>query len=200
MPSPLAHSLAGVALTTLWWMPAKPAWRERWEAAWSLRGWFLLGIVVANLPDLDYLPGIFTGELNAYHQLHTHSIGWWAVTTLGLGFVVHALHPELGWKPMVWLGLVQGSHLAMDWMTEDRGVPPGFQALWPFSDRVVHSPVSVFKSFDKADWGELFQVGNLVPLAWEAAIMGAVVAGALAWSQRTARRPGIGLDGSSGRR
>ncbi len=31
---------------------------------------------LACLPDLDYLPGLAAGSLNAFHQQGTHSLAW----------------------------------------------------------------------------------------------------------------------------
>ena len=65
MPSPIGHSLTG-------WLTA--AWRDG-----SFKpvhpGRFLLYVVVANGPDLDFIPGLLTGAPNLYHHGRSHSLG-----------------------------------------------------------------------------------------------------------------------------
>ena len=62
MPSPIAHSLAGVAL-----------YQVRPERRHQLALLALL-VVAANLPDLDFIPGMIMGNADRYHHGPSHSL------------------------------------------------------------------------------------------------------------------------------
>ncbi len=56
-----------------------------------------IAVVLACLPDLDYLPGLMRGYLNTTHQQATHSLAWVLLVSAGLWSVGRA------WKP-TWFG------------------------------------------------------------------------------------------------
>src|SRR5688500_4075005 len=64
MATPVGHSLAGYAVYR------SCAARESLRPMHAL----LLCIVMANLPDVDFLPGILAGRPALYHQGITHSL------------------------------------------------------------------------------------------------------------------------------
>jgi len=77
VPSPVGHTLAGLC----GFMVAKN------RVAPRRREWVLfVSVVIALMPDLDFLPGYLLGDLGSFHHQATHSITaavvvgfWWAV-------------------------------------------------------------------------------------------------------------------------
>ena len=169
MPSPVGHSLIGLAVAAQ--CVLRPG------AAASLcrqvvehRGRILLGVAFANAPDIDYVPGVLTGDINAYHHYLTHSIGWVALVVTGGWLVWRALRPATDWRDAVLLASAAVSHLLADLVTADGRAPFGIKALWPFHADYMISPVSVFLRLQKREWGELLQASNFVAVGWEVLI------------------------------
>ena len=146
------------------------------RSAWLL---LLLAVVVANAPDIDYAPGILVGDLNRFHHYYTHTIGWVAVTSLGVWLVLCLAGRRAGLGMLVLLTAAMLSHLAADVFTQDGRAPYGIMLLWPFSDTRVISPVSAFASMSKGSLSDLFTARNLVPalieLAWGLGLIGVVL-------------------------
>jgi len=77
MPLPIGHALAGVVLQQV-----RPGFffTNRWRDA-------LFFMLLANLPDADFLPGLLCGRPNLYHHGAFHSLGAaLGVAALGAGF------------------------------------------------------------------------------------------------------------------
>ena len=64
MPLPFGHSLMGYSL-----YEAIPNGEKSFS--WRM---LIVYVVVANLPDIDFLPGLIQGNPNKYHHHFTHSI------------------------------------------------------------------------------------------------------------------------------
>ena len=161
MPSPVAHTLFGLVIGRL----LKPGLTV------IMAGPILLGVsvVFANLPDLDYLPGLCCGEMNAYHHGCTHSITWIALVSSGLACIWKGLGLSGGRRVFFSCLLLAGSHLLADLFTEDTRPPYGIPLFWPVSEVRILSPVSVFPRFSKESLADLWQASNLVPLGREVA-------------------------------
>lgn len=120
MPSPIGHTLAGSAVAVALIPPGMP---QAWEA-WALC------LVSANLADVDFLPGLLTGDPRVQHRGPSHSL----LAALVVAGLVASL---VTWPSMPWLtraGLIflaYGSHVGLDYLTPGRGVLFG----WPFSRR-----------------------------------------------------------------
>lgn len=182
MPSPVGHSLLGLAMGVAWLLP-RARTRELARHAWRLR-WPLLGCVaLANAPDLDYVPGIATGDFNAYHHACTHSIGWCALVAAGIWCLLRARRAETDLSALGWLAAILLSHLAADLVTADRRPPFGLMALWPFDDRFYISPVTMFAHLRKRTYAEFLQWHNVRAVLLEAAWCLPVLA--LAWRGRS---------------
>jgi membrane-bound metal-dependent hydrolase YbcI (DUF457 family) len=120
MPSPIGHTLAGCAVALALIPPGIP---QAWEA-WACC------LISANLPDVDFIPGLLTGNPRAFHRGTSH--------TLVAAFIVAAIGASLWtWSAMPWLvraGLIfvaYASHVGLDYFTPGRGLLMG----WPFSPR-----------------------------------------------------------------
>ena len=188
MPSPVGHSLIGLAIGSAVLLRPCPPRRLALEL-WRLR-WPLLGcIVLASLPDLDYLPGILSGELNRYHHHDTHTLGFGAAALAGLAVLARTRGPGRGRRFLLLGLLLLLSHLAADMLTRDGSEPFGIMALWPLSEQRMISPVSLFPAFRKDELAEVFQPVNLRPVFLELLWCGGALA--LVWWART-RRAGRG--------
>ena len=160
MPTPVGHSLIGAAMMI---------GRDRTCAGlksvlsdlWSHKGGLLLFLFLVNAPDIDYIPGILQGEINSYHHLYTHTLGWILLVATGVWLVWKARDPSVTWRLYVFLLALLAGHLVADWLTEDRRPPYGIMAFWPLTDRFFISPVWIFPRAMKANWGEVFRWHNL---------------------------------------
>jgi membrane-bound metal-dependent hydrolase YbcI (DUF457 family) len=118
MPSPIGHTLAGCAVAFACIPSGTP---QAWEA-------WMLCLISANLPDVDFIPGFLSGNPRAFHRGPSHSVIA-ALVVAGLGASL------LTWLSVPWLTRVElillayGSHVALDYSTPGRGVLLG----WPFS-------------------------------------------------------------------
>jgi membrane-bound metal-dependent hydrolase YbcI (DUF457 family) len=188
MPSPVGHSLIGLAIGSAWLL--KPAaLRELVRDAWSKR-WPLLGAVaLANAPDVDYIPGVLTGDINAYHHYYTHTAGWILIVAAGTWLAWRSLRSDAGWRAFLFLAALLSSHLAADWVTDDGKSPYGIMAMWPFSPEFTIAPATLFVRLHKVTWYEIFEWHNVEAVAIEIAICLPLVAAVLMWKRVRARDP-----------
>ena len=178
MPSPVGHSLIGLAIGAGYLLPRAPV-RELVRTAWSMR-WPLVGAVaLANAPDLDYLPGIASGDINAYHHFYTHTVGWVVLLSAAVWIVWRHRKPDIGWRSFAFVFTLLASHLVADWFTADGRLPYGIMALWPFSDNFTMAPLPLFMRLHKREWSEFLQWHNFVAVGWEALLCLPVAVGVL---------------------
>ena len=134
MPTPLGHSLAGIAVFLA--NRGRPGQRTALYA---------LGLVaLANLPDIDFLPGYLFGAPRAYHWGPTHSIT--AAVTVGCAVGAGARLAGTTFAPVFVLAtLTYGSHILMDMLLGIHNHPAvGLQVFWPFSLERHMLPWSLF--------------------------------------------------------
>ena len=148
MPSPVAHSLAGIALG------------ETKDNTFTTKDRFLfytLAIFFALFPDLDFIPGYFRGNPNLYHHGISHSIGFGVMVALLFGWTFSKfLHST--WKGVLFVFLLYLSHLLLDYLTVDTRPPIGEPLFWPLWDRYIISPVLIFSDVQKtSDSGTFFR-------------------------------------------
>lgn len=184
MPSPVGHTLIGLALGSAWLLP-RVEFRKLTHAAWEQR-WPLLGCVaLANLPDLDYVPGVLTGEINLCHHYYTHTPGWCLLVAAGLWLLMRA-RGVANARAFFWLAALLLSHLAADIFCEDGRAPQGIMALWPFNETFYISPVSLFTHLRKDEWTDILQWHNVYAVLREAVVCAPFLALAV-WTKT--RRP-----------
>jgi inner membrane protein len=139
MPSPVAHAVAGVAAFFAF-VPRGPLPPGR---SWTV----LLGtcILLAVLPDVDFLPGLLIGDPNRYHQGASHSL--FVVLLMWLGFFlplfIHRTTLLPGFAPFtIFLCTLSAalSHPFLDFFGIGQGIP----LFWPFDSVKYSSPWPVF--------------------------------------------------------
>jgi inner membrane protein len=131
MATPLGHSLAGFAVYTF--VPSVK--RDRLGLA-------LLCIIMANAPDLDFLPGILAGRPALYHQGITHSIGFALLVSLGTAAVYRVWGQSFS-LIFTTAFLAYLSHLVIDFFGPDGRLPYGEPLFWPISDSYFIAPTPV---------------------------------------------------------
>ena len=162
MPSPVGHALGGIAA----------GWRlipqqERRTAA------LLAAIAIA--PDLDLLVGTHRG---ASHSVGAAVIaGLSAALLLGPGRVRWGLAAALAW----------GSHVLLDWLSNDTRPPLGIMALWPFTHDYYKAGIEIFPPVSRRYWESRFWLYNLRAIVAEMLMLGPVTGFVWWWSRRRAR-------------
>jgi membrane-bound metal-dependent hydrolase YbcI (DUF457 family) len=114
-------------------------------------GWLLIGaVVLANLPDCDFLFGLMLGDPRLFHHQATHSL----TAALAVGLLLGCLMSRWRLNGILWgiwgTGLYL-SHVVFDILVNDPTPPFGIQLLWPFSEAYFISPIIPFARFDYFD-------------------------------------------------
>lgn len=163
MASPIGHALAGyIGYQGLATLPVKA--RDKWQLVGA--------IALANMPDLDFIPGLLIGQFKAFHRLGSHSL----LSAAAVGMAValgtwlwgrwrqstRAERPRcLVWGTWSWL--LYAGHIGIDLIVIDRLPPQGLQLLWPLSDQFFVSPVMVLPglTFEPVlSWQNCWAVGT----------------------------------------
>jgi inner membrane protein len=165
MPTPVAHSLAGGIIYFLQLREIPKSWK------YFIAGIFFF-IVYSNLPDLDFLPGIWYGSLNKYHHGITHSIFFLLCVALLTGIAAKYIFHMSFWKIAGISFVLTELHLFMDYMTGDTFEPYGVMLFWPFSHTYYISPLSFFPAFPKRSClMDLLELVNMKAYLYEIGVM-----------------------------
>ncbi len=140
MPLPIAHSAAGLA--------GYLAFRERTPDSPPKQEIFLLGscLFLANLPDLDFIPGFLCGDPGRFHHGPSHSLVFGLIGALIFyRFVGHRLK-GISKKRVFGCCLVSLlSHPVLDYFSADMSKPFGVPLFWPFDTEYYISPFPLFR-------------------------------------------------------
>jgi inner membrane protein len=130
MPTTIAHTIAGYAAGDVTGGRRARPW-------WVI---LLLALLLANLPDVDFLPGLLMGDARAFHRGATHTL--LAAVVVGVVFALVAGRRERGYgRAFVFAFALYSSHLVLDAITPDTSGLAGIQLFWPFSDVFVSAPI-----------------------------------------------------------
>ena len=154
MPTSIGHAFGGLVAADLTRSPARPL---------RLSALLFLAILVANLPDLDFLPGALVGHPERFHRGASHSVAAAALAAITLGPLSARLWggSVRGWVSLV--GAAYASHLVLDLLIRDPTGGAGIALLWPVVDArlAVNIPgQSVFDPLRTLDSG-FFRSGLL---------------------------------------
>jgi inner membrane protein len=171
MPSPVGHSLTGYLIYRA---TAKGDANERW---WT----FALYLVAANIPDLDFIPGLLVGEPGRYHHGVSHSLGFAILFGLALSLTLAAFKLGDGIQNFVIFFSLYFSHVLLDYLSTDTSFPYGVPLFWPLSKEYyiapfaflpdIHRPVSSGMKFITG----LLSVHNLWAATVEALMLGFLI-------------------------
>jgi len=133
MSSPIGHSLAG-CITSLY-KESTPG-----VIQFKLKS-LVFYIIVANAPDLDFLPGLLLGEPNLYHHGISHSIGFGFLVSLVAAWLITRKGETSFRYELFFLSFCFGTHLILDFLSMDARPPYGIPVLWPFSSAYYMVPI-----------------------------------------------------------
>jgi membrane-bound metal-dependent hydrolase YbcI (DUF457 family) len=174
MPSPIGHALGGIAFSWL----AVP--RRNWNAAAAVA-------LLALAPDLDLLVGD--------HRGISHSLGA-AVVAGAAAWSAFALTPlppsprlrrtrrrdRLRWAIAV--SLAWGSHILLDWLSNDTRPPIGVMALWPATRDYYKAAIEIFPPVSRRFGDARFWTDNLTAAIVELLILGPVTLLVVRWLRK----------------
>ena len=167
MCTPVGHSLLGY---TIYLSIKDSKKRDHWIVPVGI-------ILVASLPDVDFIFGYLSGDPNRYHHFWTHSLVFAGLFGIIAGAGIAGLFRRFSFR-FGFLGFfVIFSHIFLDFFTKDTSAPLGMQLFWPFSDNFYLSSVSLFQDVYKASSSSaflksLFVWHNLRTVLIEIAILG----------------------------
>jgi inner membrane protein len=146
MPTPIGHSLAGYLIFT-----ARNSHEN--QLKWTD---MLVAVIIANMADLDIIPGILVGNANKFHHGITHSIGFAVIVGLlaGLLFFIIKRKNFLLYFSLFFFSYF--SHVLLDYLAADTKAPFGEQLFWPISQIYVLSPIPIFSDVHKASDSSVF--------------------------------------------
>jgi len=169
VPSPVGHALGGIAAG---WAVVP---RRNRQAA-------ILLAAIAVAPDLDLLAGA--------HREASHSVGAAVIAGVVAAGLWSAFAPAASrrdaWRWGVAATLAWGSHVLLDWLSNDTRPPIGVMALWPLSPAYYKAAIEIFPPVSRRYWESRFVVYNLRALVVELAVLGPL-AGLVVWRMRRAR-------------
>lgn len=168
MPSPVGHALGGLALG---WLAAGRGRIDRPVVA------AVLFAGLGAVPDVDIL-------VEGTHRLYTHSVAAVALVAAAAALIPGRPLGLSRGRFAAACALAYGSHLLLDWMGDDRSVPIGIRALWPFTDAYFQSSLRWFPPVERRYWLPGFWTANLRAIAWEMLVLAPVVGAAAWWHTR----------------
>ena len=168
MPSPVGHALAGIAVA--WDVVPR---RNRQVAA------ALAAIAIA--PDLDLMLGA--------HREASHSVGAAVIAGAVAGLLWFAFaapaHRRDAVRAAVAVALAWGSHVFLDWLSNDTRPPLGVMAFWPLTHDYYKAAIEIFPPVSRRYWESRFWLYNLRAIVVELLILGPLAALVL-WRSRRA--------------
>jgi inner membrane protein len=182
MPLPVAHSAAGLASYLFFRDESVADIAPKKQLCLAM-----LAVFVANLPDLDFLPGLIIDQPARFHHGPSHSL-FVAVVAGTLVFVIaKPFFQEISRTRLLLLFLIAStSHALLDFLTADTSFPYGVPLFWPFSQTYQISAVPVFLDVTRVDdsnelfFATLFNFHNVMNLFMELLLSAAVIPAILA--------------------
>ena len=133
MPLPVIHSYAGYSIY-------KYSLSEDEKKSWRMAA---LLMVMANLPDLDMLPGMFFGNAEMFHRSATHSLAAGFICSIFVA-VIARLWKKVSFAKIFWISLAAYfSHIFLDALTGTVRF-----MFWPF--KIVIEPLPLAKLLEHA--------------------------------------------------
>lgn len=139
MPSPVGHSIAGLAVALI--SPKKKNRQVLFLAIFC--------VIFATVPDIDFIPGLLMNRPALFHGDFTHSIGF-AFVISAVAAVILRLK-GLSILSTFTLGFTSYlTHLLLDLFNPDGRPPYGIPLLWPISETYYLSPWTMFTGVQHA--------------------------------------------------
>jgi inner membrane protein len=167
MPSPLGHSLMGYILYRA---SARPVAAHQWPHT-------ALYLFAANAPDLDFVPGLFVGDIARYHHGPSHSIAF----AIFFGVCAGAVFSRRFYAFVMGFSLYL-SHILLDYLVQDPSPPLGVPLFWPFTHEYYIAPFAFYRAvnypvnFDEPMMRIVFSFHNFLTLLAEVVLLLPVLA------------------------
>jgi len=181
--SPIAHTFAGFWTFLILAVQLKTQLAAHWRQ-WLPR----LGVLmlVANLPDLDFLAGWFDGNANQLHRSFTHSLTFAILISLVLSCMWRIV-PGF-WRSTILYFTAYSSHLLIDFFTGAKigwtRAGFGMPLFWPWS-KEFSSPLILTFGIRHKNFAALFSLSNVWVCTYELLICSAITVVVLAlWKAR----------------
>jgi len=177
MPLPIGHTLTGIAF-----FESSPGlfFKNRWADAFFF-------IFLANLPDIDFLPGLILGFPNLYHHGIFHSLGAALAVAAALGWIFSQKKQHF-WGFSAITFFIFYSHLLLDFFSKDFTAPYGLPLFWPFSNNYFIATHPVFLNITRSNRSANFFSSLLSRHNLEAALREIILLGGLVLLVGIARR------------
>ena len=183
MASPIAHTFAGFWIFLILAAQLKTRLATQWRE-WLPRLSVL--ILVANLPDLDFLFYCFDRNAKNLHHSFTHSLAFAILIAVALS-CVWRIAPGF-WRSTILYFTAYSSHLVIDFFTGTKigwtHTGFGMPLFWPWS-KEFSSPLILTFGIHYKDFDALFSLSNLWVCTYELLTCSAITAVALALWKRT---------------
>jgi hypothetical protein len=122
-------------------------------------------VVLANLPDIDFLPGFLLGQPNRYHHHFVHSLSFALFAGLAGGLIfwrryrkgaeTNHTNEEAGsyrfWPYFLTISGIVFSHCVLDLFTEDFSPPYGMLLFWPVDASYYDVSWDIFAAVHKSN-------------------------------------------------
>lgn len=158
MATPLGHALAGGCIGTVC------------DTGAPLRRRLALGALLGIAADVDFLPGILTGDPSRFHHGLTHTL---LAVALVVAITLVVASRRRG-AQVTLFGLAYASHLVLDLLTYDDSPPQGIPLLWPLWSGSVQSPLSLLPRVIHTD-ASPFNLHNVGIAVLELTTLGALL-------------------------
>jgi len=154
MPTPIGHSIMGGILYR-----GIRQEKKRW-------GRLLLYLVVANLADFDFIPGIVLGKPNFFHHGPTHSLGAALLVGLFFGLLLLVVKKENFWLNFFVFSGIYFFHIVLDYFAVDTTPPYGIPLFWPLVNDYFISPIQIFSDISRGSTNTTFFSGLFLKHNW----------------------------------
>jgi membrane-bound metal-dependent hydrolase YbcI (DUF457 family) len=170
MPSPVGHALGAIVVG--WGVVPR---RDIAGAA------ILAAVAVA--PDLDLLLHTHRGESHSVGAALFAGLLAWVVTRFASAAAPLPPSPRLRrtgrraaarWAAAI--SLAWGSHILLDWLSNDTRPPLGVMALWPFTHDYYKAGIEIFPPVSRRYWESRFWIYNLRAAVVEVVILAPLTA------------------------
>jgi len=188
MPLPIAHSAAGLA--------GYVAFKKANLDSLPKQELFLLGLCLflANLPDVDFIPGFLCGEPGRFHHGPSHSL------VVGLVGALIFYRFACYWLTGISKKRIFGcclvsllSHPILDYFSADTSKPFGVPLFWPFDTEYYMSPFPLFRDVQRNQdtigtfFATIINTNNAWGIAVESLFSGTILFALFAFKRRSKR-------------
>jgi membrane-bound metal-dependent hydrolase YbcI (DUF457 family) len=145
MPTPIGHALGGVISASLF--------NKEKTKNWII---FVTVLVLAELPDIDFLFGLIEGRPNKYHHHFTHSFLFVILAAFLAAVIINKIGIIQFSKSFVLFTVAGVSHIIFDVLALDTSEPFGAPIFWPLWNGYVISPVTIFSDVQRSSSASAF--------------------------------------------